>query len=145
MAGISSRIFIEATVTAKEQEASVTIRDTHTNIVRITENGRIVFEKPVPEDVPDDGVPLIPPLHRWHSCGDYALTVPAGEIAFIRRAFEMNLALCKAGLDSPKTTYARYLLAEKRRPAHFPGRTGTASLLCNGALKPGSWACPSRL
>ena len=134
MAGISSRIFIEATVTAKEQEASVTIRDTHTNIVRITENGRIVFEKPVPEDVPDDGVPLI---HRYTlaQLRDYALTVPAGEIAFIRRAFEMNLALCKAGLDSPKTTYARYLLAENGGRLISRDEQATASLLCNGAIE----------
>ena len=136
MAGISSRIFIEATVTAKEQEASVTIRDTHTNIVRITENGRTVFEKPVPEDVPDGGG-AVPLIHRYTltQLRDYALTVPAGEIAFIRRAFEMNLALCKAGLDSPKTTYARYLLAENGGRLISRDEQATASLLCNGAIE----------
>ena len=135
MAGISSRIFIEATVTAKEQEASVTIRDTHTNIVRITENGRTVFEKPVPEDVPDGGA--VPLIHRYTlaQLRDYALTVPAGEIAFIRHAFEMNLALCKAGLDSPKTTYARYLLAENGGRLISRDEQATASLLCNGAIE----------
>ena len=67
--------------------------------------------------------------------GDYTLTVPAGEIAFIRRAFEMNLALCKAGLDSPKTTYARYLLAENGGRLISRDEQATASLLCNGAIE----------
>ena len=43
MAGIDSRIFIEATVAAEEGEAAVLIQDAHTNIVRITENGQTVY------------------------------------------------------------------------------------------------------
>ena len=39
MTEITSRIFIEATVTTESGEAVVTIRDSHTNIVRITVNG----------------------------------------------------------------------------------------------------------
>lgn len=44
MAGIDSRIFIEATVKTREGEAAVLIRDSHTNIVRITENGQVVLQ-----------------------------------------------------------------------------------------------------
>ena len=42
---ITSRIFIQATVATDQGEACVTIRDAHTNIVRITENGETVYEK----------------------------------------------------------------------------------------------------
>ena len=45
MAKVTSRIMIEAEVIAGGGRAWVTIRDAHTNIVRITENGRTVLEK----------------------------------------------------------------------------------------------------
>ena len=142
MAGITSRIFIEAIVTAEEGEAAVTIRDTHTNIVRITENGRTVYEKEAQEegqaggltDVKDSELPLV---HRYTlaELHNYALTVPAEELSFIREAFAMNMALCQAGLESPKTSYARYLLAENGGRIISDDEQKTASLLCNGAIE----------
>ena len=142
MAEITSRIFIEAIVTAEEGEAAVTIRDTHTNIVRITENGRTVYEKEDQEegqaggltDVKDSELPLV---HRYTlaELHNYALTVPAEELSFIREAFAMNMALCQAGLESPKTSYARYLLAENGGRIISEDEQKTASLLCNGAIE----------
>ena len=142
MAEITSRIFIEAIVTAEEGEAAVTIRDTHTNIVRITENGRTVYEKEAQEegqaggltDVKDSELPLV---HRYTlaELHNYALTVPAEELSFIREAFAMNMALCRAGLESPKTSYARYLLAENGGRIISEDEQKTASLLCNGAIE----------
>lgn len=138
MAGISSRIFIEASVTTEEGEAAVTIRDAHTNIVRITENGRTVFEKPAdPDGGPDnpDGTP--PLIHRYTlaQLRDYALTVPAEELDFLRQAFALNFALCQAGIASPKTTFARYLLAENGGQLISDNEQATASLLCNAAIE----------
>ena len=142
MAEITSRIFIEAIVTAEEGEAAVTIRDTHTNIVRITENGRTVYEKEDQEegqaggltDAKDSELPLV---HRYTlaELHNYALTVPAEELSFIREAFAMNMALCQAGLESPKTSYARYLLAENGGRIISDDEQKTASLLCNGAIE----------
>ena len=142
MAGITSRIFIEAIVTAEEGEAAVTIRDTHTNIVRITENGRTAYEKEAQEegqaggltDAKDSELPLV---HRYTlaELHNYALTVPAEELSFIREAFAMNMALCQAGLESPKTSYARYLLAENGGRIISYDEQKTASLLCNGAIE----------
>ena len=142
MAEITSRIFIEAIVTAEEGEAAVTIRDTHTNIVRITENGRTVYEKEAQEEgqaggqteAKDSALPLI---HRYTlaELHNYALTVPAEELSFIREAFAMNMALCQAGLESPKTSYARYLLAENGGRIISEDEQKTASLLCNGAIE----------
>ena len=142
MAEITSRIFIEAIVTAEEGEAAVTIRDTHTNIVRITENGSVVYEKEAQEegqaggltDAKDSELPLV---HRYTlaELHNYALTVPAEELSFIREAFAMNMALCQAGLESPKTSYARYLLAENGGRIISEDEQKTASLLCNGAIE----------
>src|SRR5699024_9273596 len=110
----------------------------HTNIVRITENGQTVYEKQsrsVGEDGgEEDGTPLI---HRYtlEQLNTYARTVPVEELLFIRQAFEMNLALCKAGLDSPKTAYGPYLLAENGGLLISDDEQKTASLLCNAAIE----------
>ena len=47
----------------------------------------------------------------------------------------MNMALCQAGLESPKTSYARYLLAENGGRIISEDEQKTASLLCNAAIE----------
>lgn len=134
MSEITSRIFIEATVEATGGSACVTIRDAHTNIVKITENGRTVFEKESAAASEQDSVPVI---HRYtlEQLHQYALTVPVEEISFIKEAFKLNYTLCKAGLESPKTTYSRYLLAKNGGKIISDDEQKTASLLCNAAIE----------
>ena len=140
----AQRIFIQAAVATDQGEACVTIRDAHTNIVRITENGETVYEKEgtsverggaADRSGADEGE--LPLIHRYtlKQLHEYARTVPAEEISFIRGAFEMNMALCQAGLDSPKTTYGPYLLAENGGQLISEDEQKTASLLCNGAIE----------
>ena len=45
LSGITSRISIEAFVKTTSGRATVTIRDSHTNIVKIVVNGKIVLDK----------------------------------------------------------------------------------------------------
>lgn len=134
MSEITSRIFIEAAVKTAEGSACVTIRDAHTNIVRITENGKTVFEKESAAAAEENAVPLI---HRYtlEQLHDYALTVSAEELQFIWEAFRLNDALCRAGLESPKTTYSRYLLAQNGGEIISADEQKTASLLCNAAIE----------
>lgn len=134
MSEITSRIFIEATVTADGGSACVTIRDAHTNIVKITENGVTVFETADKSAAGQEATPLI---HRYtlEQLHDYALMVPIEELSFIRQAFTTNVALCEAGLNSPKTTYARYLLAANGGKIISDDEQKTASLLCNAAIE----------
>lgn len=134
MSEITSRIFIEATVKTTEGSACVFIQDAHTNIVRITENGKTVFEKETAAAAEENAVPLI---HQYtlEQLHDYVLTVPAEELQFIREAFRLNNALCRAGLESPKTTYARYLLAQNGGEIISKDEQKTASLLCNAAIE----------
>lgn len=134
MSEITSLIFIEATVTTEEGSACVTIRDSHTNIVSIRENGRTVFESPAPVQGGEEAPPLI---HRYTlaQLHDYALHVPAEELAFIRRAFALNMALCRAGLASGRTTFGPWLLRANGGRLISNDERKTASLLCNAAIE----------
>lgn len=134
MTEITSRIFIEAEVETDTDTSCVTIRDAHTNIVKITENGKTVYEKPHTAAEKSHAEPLI---HRYTlaQLHDYALTVPAEELTFIRKAFELNYALCQAGIASSKTTYARCLLEANDGQMISDDEQKTASLLCNAAIE----------
>ena len=65
----------------------------------------------------------------------YASTVPVEEIEFIRKAFEMNMALLEEGLASDRTTYGPYLLAANGGSIVGTDEQKTASLMCNGAIE----------
>ncbi len=134
MTEITSRIFIEATVVTDQGSACVTIRDAHTNLVKIAENGVIVWEKPCEPASDQDSVPTI---HRYSlaQLRDYALTVPAEELSFIRQAYDVNLNLFEAGLNSSRTTYAPYLLSANGGKILSEDEQKTASLLCNAAIE----------
>lgn len=134
MTEITSRIFIEAEVETDTDTSCVTIRDAHTNIVKITENGKTVYEKPHTAAEESHAEPLIH-RHTLAQLHDYALTVPAEELTFIRKAFELNYALCQAGIASPKTTYARCLLEANDGQMISDDEQKTASLLCNAAIE----------
>lgn len=141
---ITSRIFIEARVETAADTAVVTIRDSHTNIVKITVNGETVSgttdetedragqEKPE-EECGSSG-------HNIHSYTlkeivSYIETVDAQELAFIREAYEVNLRLFNLGLESPKTTFARHLLKLNGGQVISDDEQATASLLCNAAIE----------
>lgn len=134
MSEITSRIFIEATVATDEGSACVTIRDAHTNIVKITENDVTVFEADSAAAAEQEATPLI---HRYtlEQLHEYVRAVPEEELSFIRQAFTTNYALCEAGLNSPKTTYARYLLAANGGKIISDDEQKTATLLCNAAIE----------
>lgn len=52
-----------------------------------------------------------------------------------REAFKLNYTLCKAGLESSKTTYARYLLAKNGGKIISDDEQKTVFLLCNAAIE----------
>lgn len=137
MSEITSRIFIEATVTADGGSATVTIRDAHTNIVSITENGRTVFSREGASATSDEADSSVPLIHKYtlEELYRYAATVPVKEIEFIRSAFDLNMALLHEGLESSKTTYGPYLLAANGGTIVSKDEQKTASLMCNGAIE----------
>ena len=55
LSGITSRIFIEATVETEEDKAIVTIRDSHTNITKIIVNDKVELETEDEKKTEEDG------------------------------------------------------------------------------------------
>lgn len=135
MSSITSRIFIEATVTGETSEAVVTIQDAHTNITKITENGTVVFEKEA--KAAQESKEATPLIHQYTLAQmvEYANTVSAQELDFIKEAYKVNYELLQEGLKSPKTTYGPYLLKKNGGVLVSEDERKTASLFCNGAIE----------
>ena len=139
LSGITSEIFIEATVKTATDECVVTIKHSHTNIVRIVANGKTVFEaeeKAAEENL--DGKPG--GGHEIHNYTlaqlvEYVKTVPIEEISFIRDAYTVNMALLEEGLANPRTTFARQLKKMNHDQVISDDEQKTAQLLCNGAIE----------
>ena len=136
MQEITSRIFIEATVRTAADTATVTVRDSHTHITRITVNGETVFTDDAAQGS-DDGADSVPLIHRYtlEDIFLYVSDVPAEELSFIREAYRVNLALFEAGLKSERTAFAKRLLANNGGKVFSDGEEATASLLCNAAIE----------
>ena len=135
MSSITSRIFIEATVTGETSEAVVTIQDAHTNITKITENGTVVFEKEA--KAAQESKEATPLIHQYTLAQmvEYLNTVSAQELDFIKEAYKVNYELLQEGLKSPKTTYGPYLLKKNGGVLVSEDERKTASLFCNGAIE----------
>lgn len=135
MSSITSRIFIEATVTGETSEAVVTIQDAHTNNTKITENGTVVFEKEA--KAAQESKEATPLIHQYTLAQmvEYVNTVSAQELDFIKEAYKVNYELLQEGLKSPKTTYGPYLLKKNGGVLVSEDERKTASLFCNGAIE----------
>ena len=135
MSSITSRIFIEATVTGEDSEAVVTIQDAHINITKITENGTVVFEKEA--KAAQESKEATPLIHQYTLAQmvEYVNTVSAQELDFIKEAYKVNYELLQEGLKSPKTTYGPYLLKKNGGVLVSEDERKTASLFCNGAIE----------
>ena len=137
MSGITSDIFIEATVKTASDECTVTIRDTHTNIVRIVHNGAVVFEAEVKTGGEPGAVSGAHAIHGFTLAQlvEYARTVPIEDIGFIDQAYTVNMELFEEGLWSPRTTFAQKLLQDNGGAVISSDVLKTAQLLCNAAIE----------
>ena len=140
MTEVTSRIFIEATVTGGENTATVTIRDSHTNIVKIIKNDEVVFEKEAAKAETEEASveqeeQILIHQYTLDEMHTYAKTVPIEEISFVKAAYEMNRDLMEEGLANPKTTFSRYLLAMNGGEHVSKDEQKTASLFCNAAIE----------
>lgn len=135
---VDSRISIDATVTAGGGSCTVSIRDSHTHIVRIEKDGVCILqEESAGEGEQEQAGGEIPAIHRY-SLGeilDYVRTVPEEEISFIREAFSMNMDLLEEGIQSGRAVIAGQLLKENHNRIISDDARKTAQLLCNGAIE----------
>lgn len=140
LSGITSEIFIEATVKTAQDECVVTIKGSHTNIVRILVNGKVEFEADSPEQEGEDLDGKPGGGHEIHGYTlaqlvDYAKTVPLEEIEFIREAYTVNMALLEEGLSNSRTTFAPQLKRMNGDKIISDDELKTAQLLCNAAIE----------
>ena len=164
LSGISSRIFMEATLETTESKVLLTIRDTHTNITKIVVNGETVLETDEKDEAIDrpeagitesdkteegcgitesnkvaeeTGTTKIHSIHRYTLAElvDYINTVPLEEIEFVKEAYKVNLELFEEALKNPRTTFARQLLAMNGGEVISKDEQMTASLLCNATIE----------
>ena len=152
LSGISSRIFMEATLETTESKVLLTIRDTHTNITKIVVNGETVLEAEEKDEAIDrpeagitesdkvaegTGTTKIHSIHGYTLAElvDYVNTVPLEEIEFVKEAYKVNLALFEEALKNPRTTFARQLLAMNGGQVISSDEQMTASLLCNASIE----------
>lgn len=164
LSGISSRIFMEATLETTESKVLLAIRDTHTNITKIVVNGETVLEAEEKDEAIDrpeagitesdkteegcgitesnkvaegTGITKIHSIHRYTLAElvDYVNTVSLEEIEFVKEAYKVNLELFEEALKSPRTTFARQLLAMNGGEVISKDEQMTASLLCNATIE----------
>lgn len=149
LSGISSRIFMEATLETTESKVLLTIRDTHTNITKIVVNGETVLEAEEKDEEDTYGASgeinattskanaTIHSIHRYTltELVDYVNTVPLEEIEFVKEAYKVNLELFEEALKNPRTTFARQLLAMNGGEVISKDEQMTASLLCNATIE----------
>lgn len=131
---ISSRIHILAEVKTSEGQATVTIRDSHTHITEITENGKTVYADESSDKTFADRKPAI---HRYtlRQLLRYAQTVPVDEIRFINKAYDLNLALFEQALESSRTSFSHHLYKKNGQRIISDNEQLSASLLCNAAIE----------
>ena len=137
LSGITSRIFIEATVQTKSDTAVVTIRDSHTNITKITVNEKTVFEGEGEKEGEGEQHEKAHAIHAYtlQQLYEYASTVDYDEIAFIKEAYTVNLALFHEAITNPRTTFAKHLLENNGGKEISDDEQKTATLFCNAAIE----------
>ena len=133
---ISSRIFIEVVVKTDEDEAVVTIEDTHTNITSVVVNGEEKFihsEKKRKGGKP--GEKQLIHTYTLRQLCEYIDNENVSELEFMWEAYRMNLELFEAGLSSERTTFVKHLLKKNGGVVFSEEEQKTASLLCSGAIE----------
>mgnify|MGYP001076375224 FL=1 len=106
LSGITSRIFIQATVETESDKAIVTIRDSHTNITKIEVNGEVLEESEAEHAADTTEADAKEEVHSIHGYTlkeilEYVETVPVEEIEFVKEAYKVNLELFHEGLENP--------------------------------------------
>ena len=131
---VGSEITIDATVTTEKDECTVRIAGGHTDIYLIEKNGQVIFEKERKVNAGEEGEVLI---HQYtlEKILSYIEEVDEKEIAFIQKAFVMNMELLHEGLSSDRTTFGPLLKQMNGGELFSKDDLKTAQLLCNGAIE----------
>lgn len=132
---ITPDIYICAEVHSASDCCAVTVAGSHTNIVQILVNGDVVFQAGDKDKEP--GTEGTAAIHGYtlKELYEFSRTVPAEELAFISRAYDMNLALFHEGLHHERTVFVKTLWEMNGRQMISGDALATAQLLCGGAIE----------
>ena len=135
---ITPDIYLRALVKTAEDACEVTIKDRHTNIVKIVLNGETIFEaeEQAAEKEEAAGVPLENiTKYTLADLVDYVKTVDLSEIAFIRDAYTTTLALLEEGMNSPRTDLGHRLFENNGGKIISDDVVATAQFVTNITLE----------
>ena len=137
MSEVTSVISIVATVKTESDTCTVTIKNHHTEIVKIEVNGEVVFAVETESADGEAKEEHKAVIHEYtlHDMYEYACTVPVEDLAFIRDAHTMNLDLLKEGLSSGRATLAGELYRANGEKILSDDALASAQLLCGGAIE----------
>lgn len=93
-------LYVEVTCTAGDDNATVIIKDGHTNIVRTECNGDVLFDSARESGAGGDG--SVAAGIDWlnvETIYEFAKTVPVEDIRFLMECLEVNRALSREGLE----------------------------------------------
>lgn len=145
---MGSEIEIIAKVITESGTCKVHIMGSHTNIVAIVKDDVYIYGHEL-EETSKDGNGLqskkiqqsidveTPLIHRYtlQQLLDYVNHISQDEIAFIKEAYEVNMELFQAGLQSTKTTFIHQLYQDNEEKIFSGNARETAQLLCAGAIE----------
>lgn len=133
---ITSEIYIEATLITENDSITVLIKHSHENIVKITKNNNLIFEK---DDLHSKETNKSTPLnihdYTLKDIISYVETININELEFIEEAYRVNLELFNEGLENKRTTFCRNLVKINNNKIISKNANKTANLLCGGAIE----------
>ena len=135
LSSITPDIYIEATVETDLDSCTVLIKGSHTNIVKITVNGKVIFEKEEKKSQEKNEEQALIHKYSLEQIVNYIKSVDIKEIEFIKKAYSMNCDLFQEALKSSKTTFIHQLLKNNNNEIISKDVVKTAQLLCNGAIE----------
>ncbi|WZL71868.1 L-serine ammonia-lyase, iron-sulfur-dependent, subunit alpha [Clostridiaceae bacterium 35-E11] len=138
LSGITSDIFIQATLMTDIDTCVVTICDAHTNITKIVVNDKVEFEKGCKAKDSTEGEGTGEhEIHKYtlSELYEYITTVDINELKFIREAYDVNMELFNEGMVNTRTTFAPYLYKMNGGEIFSKDELKTAQLLCNATIE----------
>jgi L-cysteine desulfidase len=108
---ISSALYIKAAVRTSSDLAEVTILGAHDHIARIALNGKILEEDQTTRTLQGETAPADITQFTLKDFWTYAEEVLCQEIAFIQRAYDLQLKLMEEGAGSRRTKICKTLIA----------------------------------
>ncbi len=130
---VTSVIFIRATVETDKGVGEVTIEGGHTNITLVRRNGEVLFAAD-PVAAGEDPCEEIK-NYTLKELVEYARTVPLNEIAFLKRAFEVDGELFEEGRKEGKTPMTETLIAQNGGAVYSGDSKKSAAIVAVGAIE----------